>query len=76
MFGKIFKQIKAFLLLPSYLNAHIIEMNRIEDSIKYQISFVTDVQQEVNIIKGILEYQNKLLVEINDKLDKIERRLK
>lgn len=76
MLKRIWLRLKQFLLLPHYLHNFIVEMNRIEDSIKYQISFITDTKQELNIIKGILEYQNKLLVEINDKLDDIKRRLK
>ena len=48
-------------------------MNRIEDSLKYQFTFINDYTTQLYIIKSTLEYQNKLLVEINEKLDKIKR---
>ena len=51
-------------------------MNRLEDSLKYQFTFINDYNTQLDIIKEVLEYQNKLLVEINDKLDKIERSIK
>ena len=73
---KIWNTLKQLILLPQHLHNFLVEMNRLEDSFKYQISFVTDNQREFNIIKGILETQNKLLVEILDKLDEIKRRLK
>ena len=63
-------RIRQFILLPQYLNDFLIEMNRIEDSLRYQFTFINDYTTQLDIIKGVLEYQNKLLVEINDKLDK------
>ena len=69
---RIWYQLKASFLLPYHLNTFLIEMNRIEDSLKYQFTFINDYTTQLDIIKGLLEYQNKLLVEVNDKLDKIK----
>lgn len=69
-------QLKMFFMLPLHLHNHIIEMNKIENSIRFIMSDTSNFNQEVSRIKRSLESQNNLLIGISEKLDKIYNKLK